>query len=194
MEVAPWPAPQQHRAHPGLPCRQDVVVEPIADVGHALRRHAGDVGHGREERRVGLGDRARRRSGSPRRAERHRLQRRRACGGWLPAMTTRHPAAAERRGTAARPGRGRRVEVFAEPPGSSPAHRHLGLDVDSRSDDLEGLACGRSVAAIAPIRPSMDSRVTPRRSAHRDQMRVSSISVSPTSNATAAGSGPRPGR
>ena len=113
----------------------------------------------------------------------------RAWGGWLPAMITPRPAcrsAAKHAANVAIQVVG--VEVLAQAIGvvGTPAGQLARRRRDRGERCRRRPPWGRSRAAIAPSTPSIVSRVTPSRSAHRDQMRVSSISVSPTSNATAA--------
>ncbi len=54
LDRRPRPAVHQHRVHPGLPRRSDVVVDAVTDVQHLTRLGGDDLGDVLEEGRVRL--------------------------------------------------------------------------------------------------------------------------------------------
>ena len=136
-------------------------------------------------------DARRRRAPSPRSAAR-------ACGGWLPAMTTRRPAArsAAKHGARRRTGRRRRSSRAAR---RGRRHRQRASSASTSmpgADDLEGVAraAGRAPpsprARRASSAASTPETVGPRATRSGSRRR----SVSPTSKATTAIRLHRPGR
>src|SRR5581483_1227340 len=49
VNAAPWPALEKYPDHTGVPCRQHVVVEAVADIGDVCRRRTGAPGDLHEE-------------------------------------------------------------------------------------------------------------------------------------------------
>ena len=82
----------------------------------------------------------------------------RACGGWLPAMITRRPPRAARRGTAARRRRGRRRR-------SSRAARR-GRRPASAPSRHRGRCPGRTISKASRVRP-VEGRHRPEHAEHR---------------------------
>ena len=186
MEVAPWTAPQQDRAHSRLACRQHVVVESIANVGDPARLDACRLRHRREEgrRRLLCAELVGDQDGVD--IEPHRLQRRPRLGRLVPGDHDTPSRAMKRR--KARPHvviEIRLVEAGAQPVGFVDLPPHLfRLDVDVGANDPErievrSIECrhasqhtehreSRDAEAVGPAAPDA----------------VSSISVSPTSKAT----------